>query len=499
MKKTLSIYITLLLAVLPIILYGQAENCCQGAIQIQGQEFAEKDGNVYVKFLVQIASKDIDSKASIRLTPEILSLNNKEVLPSILIQGKARKKLNDRWLKLANERDRNTFVKPQNEYTVSGKGEESIAYEMVVPYETWMDASNLVIHQEVVGCAQKTNLHNYKLYTDLLTGPREPYIPELNLSYATPEKEKIKKRDFSGQAYLDFPVGQSIILADFRNNPAELAKINEDIHKVKNNSDLQLVGMKITGYASPEGSYAGNEKLSIRRTEALKKYLENIFNFSENLLTTNSVAEDWVGFRDALVKSDVTYKDEILAIIDSRDAYDKKEQRLKTLAGGVPYQKVLKDIFPSLRRVEYQVNYTVRDYNVEESKLIYGKEVKNLSELELFNLARTYTKGGKEYMHIMTEIIPQNFPQSPTANQNAFAALLENGDLDKAKTFLDKLPSDDMINLNNKGTYYLKAGDLDQAETLFKQAQQKGSKEATLNLKEVNKKREDNKKHKRNN
>ncbi|WP_101689513.1 DUF3868 domain-containing protein [Dysgonomonas massiliensis] len=495
--KTILIYIVVLFAALPTVLYAQAEDCCKGAIQVQGKEFSEKDGKVYVKFSIQIANKDIDSRASIRLTPEILALNNNEVLPSVLIYGKARKKLNNRWLSLANDKDKNAFVKPKIEYTVGKKAEETIDYEVVIPYESWMDASNLVINQEVIGCAQKMNLHNYKLYTDLLTGPREPYIPELSLSYVVPEKEKIKKRDFQGKAFLDFPVGSSIILADFRNNPAELAKINEDINKVNNNSDLELVGLKITGYASPEGSYAGNEKLSIRRTDALKKYLESIFKFSNNQLTTSSVAEDWIGFREAIAQGNDTYKDDILAIIDSRDTYDKKEQRLKALAGGVPYQRVLKDIFPSLRRVEYQVDYTVRDYNVEESKQIYGKEAKNLSELELFNLARTYTKGGKEYMHIMTVLIPQNFPTSETANQNAFAALLENGELDKAKQFLDKIPYDNMNNLNNKGTYYLKTGDLDQAESLFKQAQQKGSNEAALNLKEVLKKREDNKKHKR--
>lgn len=495
--KTIFIYITILFAAMPTILYAQAEDCCKGAIHVQGKEYSEKEGNVYVKFSVQILAKDIDSRASIRLTPEIVGLNNKEVLPSVLIYGKARKKLNDRWLKLANDNDRNAFVKPKMEYTVGKKAEETIDYEVVIPYESWMDASNLVINQEVTGCAQKTNLHNYKLYTDLLTGPREPYIPALNLSYITPEKEKVKKRDFQGKAFLDFPVNSSTILADFRNNPAELAKINEDISKVKNNSDLELVGMKITGYASPEGSYANNERLSIQRTDALKKYLESIFKFSGNLLTTNSVAEDWAGFRENFIKSNIAYKDEVLAIIDSRDAYDKKEQRLKVLAGGVPYQKILREIFPSLRRVEYQVDYTVRDYNVEESKLIYGKEAKNLSELELFNLARTYTKGGEEYMHIMTVLIPQNFPTSQTANQNAFAALLENGNLDKAKAFLDKLTDDNMINLNNKGTYYLKIGDLDKAEDLFKQAQQRGSKEAALNLKEVIKKREDDNKHKR--
>lgn len=465
----------------------QAQDCCKGSIEIKGEEFAEKDGNVYIKFSIVVNGNEIDSKASIRLTPEITGVNNKLKLPSVLINGKTRKRMNDRWIALANKEEKLKYSAPKIEYTAKKKTIETIKYELTVPYEKWMSSSNLTINQKVTGCAQSEKLFNSKLYSNLLIESREQYTPHLSISYTSPEKEKIKKRDFQGRAYIDFPVGSSIILADFRNNPSEIAKINADISRIKDNTDLELASLVLTGYASPEGSYSNNERLSSNRTLSLKKYLENIFNYPSQLLKTNSIAEDWDGFREAILNGNASYKKDVLAIIDSRDAYDKKEQRLKSLLNGGPYKEILRDIFPSLRRVEYQIEYVVKDFDLDESKLIYSKEAKNLSELELYNLARTYTKGSKNYLYIMTELIPQNFPNSATASENAFAALIESNEFEKAKAFLDKLSDDNIQNINNKAIYHLKTGDIDTAKSLFRDAQSRGSKEAIYNLNEIEK------------
>ena len=83
------------------------------------------------------------------------------------------------------------------------------------------------------------------------------------------------------------------------------------------------------------------------------------------------------------------------------------------------------------------------------------------------------------------------FPQDPTANINAAAIELEQGNLNGAVRFLQKSSQDEGATLNNYGVLKLLQGDLDAAESYFKKAQEAGIEEAATNLQEVAKKRKD--------
>ena len=55
-------------------------------------------------------------------------------------------------------------------------------------------------------------------------------------SFITPQMEERKLREESGRAYLDFPLNETIIYPEYRNNPAELAKIKRSIDLIKNDT-----------------------------------------------------------------------------------------------------------------------------------------------------------------------------------------------------------------------------------------------------------------------
>ena len=88
--------------------------------------------------------------------------------------------------------------------------------------------------------------------------------------YVSPTKEIVKTRNVSGEAFIDFPVGKSQILPDFRRNPAELAEIRRTIDEVRNDRDITITSLSFEGYASPEGPYATNERLGAVLGEALQ-------------------------------------------------------------------------------------------------------------------------------------------------------------------------------------------------------------------------------------
>lgn len=467
------------------------EQTYRGVVQITSQELRESNDSLYLKMSIRVLDDAVDNCTSIRLIPELTASANKKMLPSILLNGKARKKLNDRWFTVADINEVIAYSRPLLQATSRNDNETVLTYDIALPYELWMDDAKLTLHQELRICGQGTRLLSLLLDSNVKLEAKTPYEVKPLVSYLVPERE-VKVRNRQGKAFLDFQVGRSEILPNFRRNPEELSKINAAISEVQSNPDVVIRGLFIEGYASPEGSYATNERLSRDRATALTNYIKIKFGFTEDMFKVSSVAEDWNGLMVLVEENEVPYKDQVLKVITSDEAPDRKERSLKSVAGGVPYRIMLKDMFPELRRVEYQIDYTVKDYNIEESKNLYYKNPKDLSQLELYTLAHNFGKGTKEYNSIMIELAPKHFGTSDVANNNAAAALLENNELVSAKRFLEKV-QDNNASLNNKGVLLMKSGDLDKAEEVFHEALKKGNKEASHNLEELSKKREDNK------
>ena len=180
----------------------------------------------------------------------------------------------------------------------------------------------------------------------------------------------------------------------------------------------------------------------------------------------------------------------VLTIIYSNDAPDVKEQKLKALDGGKPYRYVLENIFPSLRRSDYQVDYIVREFTAEEGREIIKINPKQLSLSEMFAVANTYDEGTKEYNEVFA-IALQLYPDDPVANLNAANVAISEGNFAAAAAYLAKAGNSAAAQ-NARGVLNLLEGNLDAAERLFKQAQAAGITSATLNLEELEKKRADN-------
>lgn len=488
MKRIITLIIFFTLC--PISYLFAQEQTYRGVVEVTSQELRESNDSLYLKMSIRVLDDAVDNCTSIRLIPELTTSANKKMLPSILLNGKVRKKLNDRWFTVADIDDVIAYSRPLLQATSQDYNETVLTYEMVLPYELWMDDAKLTLHQELRICGHGTRLLTLLLDSNVKLEEKKPYEIQPLVSYVTPEKE-VKVRNHQGKAYLDFQVGRSVILPNFRRNPEELSKIDAVISEIQNNSDVVIKGLFIEGYASPEGVYTTNERLAQERAKALKEYIKTKFSIPEGFFKVTSVAEDWDGLTELVKDSELKEKDKILEIISGIDILDGREAALMRLNKGIPYRVMLREMFPSLRRVEYQVDYTVKDYSVEESKNLYHKNPKDLSQLELYALAQNFGKGTKEYNTIMIELTPKYFGSSDVANNNAAAALLENNELASAKRFLEKVQDND-ASLNNKGVLLMNLGDLDNAEKAFKEALKKGNKEASHNLEELNKKRESN-------
>ena len=319
-----------------------------------------------------------------------------------------------------------------------------------------------------------------------------PYAVCPRFALITPQKEE-KRRSRQGKAFLDFPAGRSVILPTYRRNPQELQKIEDAVGEVISHQDAELKGLYVEGFASPESRYALNERLSRERATALKEYIRTKFSLDESLFRISSVAEDWEGLAALVGAGDYPNAEQLLAIINSEEEPDKKEVLLKRFKGGIPYRTLFKDVFPELRRVEYQIDYTVKDYSVEESSKLLDSRPEDLSHLELYTLVQSLDKANPVYATVLTELILRYYGEDAAANNNAAVVFLENGELTTASRYLEKAGSSAEA-LNNRGVLHLLEGDLDKAERFFKQANKNGNQAANHNLKELQAKRKDNQK-----
>ena len=429
------------------------------------------------------ADMEISSDRMLTLTPILQTkdgLANK-ILPSVVVYGRRRAIVNER---LGNvPTDAFEIIRRQ-------KGEsQTINYTARVSFEAWMNGATLDLLADLCGCAN--HIQEEQLAT-LMPVRLVRYNVVPHIAFVTPEVEEVKARAEEGKAYLDFPVNKMTIYPDYRKNPEELRKIIATIDLVKNDQNTRITEIDIVGYASPEGSYNSNARLAQGRSEALKKSVQELYKFDKNIIKVTSVPEDWQGLRNYVANSDLDQKEEMLSLLDNEQlSYDARELRLRTFEGGKAYATLLNECYPALRHSDYTVRYVVRGFTVDEAKEIITKRPQQLSLNEMFQVAQTYQSGSDEFNEVF-EVAVKMFPDDPTANINAAAIELQQGNWKQAEKYLLKSDPQAGTTKNNKGVLYMMQGQLDKAEALFNEAKALGSAEAAKNLEEISKKRRDN-------
>ena len=229
-----------------------------------------------------------------------------------------------------------------------------------------------------------------------------------------------------------------------------------------------ITGISIKGYASPEGSYANNERLAKGRSEALLAYVRERYGLDGVDTEASYEAEDWQGLEARMERSSMPAREALLDVIRdaSIDDPDRREEKLRGVDGGEPYRYLLKEIYPALRHSDYKVSYTIRPISVEEAKELIYSDPKQLSLDEMFRVAQTYETGSAEFKEVF-EIAVRMYPDDPVSNLNAANSALLNGDSAAARRYLAKAQEGPERRLAEGVASWLE-GDTDRAATIFR-------------------------------
>ena len=447
-----------------------AQRILNGQIEIKDLNIARNEGNLFISMRMDVTALDVKSDEEIILTPALKSSEETFVnLPAVRINGRNRYYHHLRNDKLADE--------PY--FYRTGKVDE-IHYQAMTPYAEWMDNASVVMGEDLCGCCSELLMNNDDLLTQLDMAPK---VFEPLFVYVQPEVETVKTRNVKGSAFIDFPVNQTVIYPEYRNNPSELKKIQQTIDVVKNDPDTRITAISIKGYASPEGSYANNTRLAKGRTEALKKYVQELYHFDPSIFTTAYEPEDWEGLERYVEASDLADKEGILDLIAGDEEPDRKDASIKRRYPDT-YAFLLKNCYPALRHSDYTVEYIVRSYtDVEEAKRIMKTAPGKLSLQEFYTIANTYESGTPAYNEVF-ETAVRMYPDDETANLNAANVAMNKRDLTAARNYLKKAGTGKEAEYA-RGVLAALEGNYAEAQTHLQQAKAMGVSEADNCLKQI--------------
>ena len=300
------------------------------------------------------------------------------------------------------------------------------------------------------------------------TRPSQPVVRKVKLKVCPPlplhmpDPENTKLRQIQGHAFLDFPVNETVIYPDYRNNPYELARIHASVDSALFDQSVVITSIVLHGYASPESPYTNNTRLAKGRTEALRNHLIRKYHFDSKVFKTDYTPEDWDNLRGFLtetetrkVKGDFWYdnkdftetpevpeivlqhRNELLRIIDRNIDPDAREELLKKVAGGEPYRWLLEHVYPGLRHTDYIIEYKIRPFSVEKGRKLIYTHPEGLSLEEMYNVALSYEEGSENWLDALL-IAVKRYPDSETANLNAACGCVMTKRLNDAKKYLGK-------------------------------------------------------------
>lgn len=400
----------------------------------------------------------LGSRTLLTLTPKLVSEDGTQTyaFPAVSVGGRNRQIM---W-------KRHNIAGTQPVYHKNGSA-QTISLALAAPNVAWIKKARLVVDEQVQGCAGcEQGEMRYNLLSRLV---KEEYRPKFTTVFVTPKPEPVKTRADRFIARFNFRVNRSELLPELGNNRVEFARVDSVAKAILLNTDVKVKNVSIDGYASPEGTDAGNLKLSQNRALSFADYLRRTYKLSRGVLNGVGHGSDWEGLRNSVMAdANVPNKQAVLDVLAAANNNEVRKTNLRKLDAGQPYAYLLANHYPPLRRTEYQFTYTVRDFNLEEAIQRIYSNPSLLSLNEMYLVANHYAAGSAERRNAL-ETAQRVYPNAPESRFNALAYRMAQGEQVNEEQFLVNYTASPE-KWNNLGVYYGIRKDYARAKECFSRA-----------------------------
>ena len=251
------------------------------------------------------------------------------------------------------------------------------------------------------------------------------------------------------------------------NSVQDFVKLLQQI--ARDQEGLNLAGVEVSAYASPDGGQKLNEQLATKRQQNTESYVRQQMKNAnlEGGISSEYTAQDWEGFQELVKASNIQDKDVILRVLSMYQDPQEREQQIKNMSQG--FRELAEGILPELRRARMTINYEVIGRDDEQIFNQYKQDVSKLSVEELIyaasiaqtdaeredilkTTARLYQQDARAYNNLGTLAMQQGkneeaqryfqqaqaIQQLPEASANLGLIALQNGDTKTAENLIAK-------------------------------------------------------------
>lgn len=305
-----------------------------------------------VNYMLHIPRGYVPSCGRLIYSPRLVAPGHEYLLTPQVITGKNYDRL---------EMRRQLLDDKQSDYPnalelVTNGDSISIKVSEQIPFELWMPNGKLEAQVVFDACDRQTVLYTQELAGGVLYMPVMPG-PVL-VKYV--QKEIEKKAE--GFARFYYPVNGYRVDPALNNNQIQLDSMSALMRRVLDDTSMHVNRIVITGICSPDGAWVYNEELARKRADVIRNYLIQYDNIPADLVETKYIAEDWEGLIKLLEISSLTNNEAILKVIRDVRNPDQREAALRKFP---QYNYIKTNFYPQLRKVIYEIYYTVKEKVVE--------------------------------------------------------------------------------------------------------------------------------------
>ena len=159
------------------------------------------------------------------------------------------------------------------------------------------------------------------------------------------------------------------------------------------------------------------------------------------------------------------------AIAQCNDNIDVCEQKIRQQLSTDDYRYLIDELYAPLRRNDYRIEYTVRNFTPEEARQMLEVRPDLLSAAEMQRVADSYGRNTDSYRKALDTAL-RTYPDNVALRYNAALAAVETERYAEAIALLKDTQDGALLNL--LGVAHYKSGDKRQAEQAFRRAVQAG-------------------------
>lgn len=410
-------------------------------------------GEVDVAVAVEYPAKYFNKSAIVTITPVVKYGAGETELDKLVVQGE-------------DVTENNKVIN----FTTGGK--ESISSSF--PYDDAMMLSELVVKISAEAKGKTVQFEDKKLADGILA--------TANLVEKNPKVLTLKdnyKQITQDQYVTD--IKYVINRADVRTSETkkeDVLALTDYLKKVDANERMKLKNLEISAYASPDGEYDFNDKLSEKRQMSANKYLNSTLkkadlDIANELFSLLATPEDWEGFKKLMEASNIQDKEMILRVLSMHSDPVVREQEIRNISAA--FEEIKEQILPPLRRSKFTVSVDKVGWSDEELVALWKSDPMSLKLEELLHTATLV-----EVMNTKADIYKRAIGADPNcvrAHNNLGWALFNLGKIDAAESSFmaaKQIKDLDVIN-NNLGACALAKGDVEKASELFTSSMGAGS------------------------